>query len=147
MCFITIFLSGPLGVPSWLSRLRIWHCHCSGACLIPVPGTSTAAGAAKKYKQCLNSKLWVVFKEWHYQNKCNPAAWLNQALDFWVCRWSCSLSFVKSEGIQLSSIPDSGLLDQVHCSLDHILGPEAERGPLPWGGKRFRWVHLMSYCL
>ena len=37
----------PSGVPHWLSRLRIWHCHCcgSGHCcgarLIPSQGTST----------------------------------------------------------------------------------------------------------
>ena len=41
----------------WHSRLRIWHCHCSGLghhCgmgSIPGPGTSTCLGVAKKKKK------------------------------------------------------------------------------------------------
>ena len=33
------------GVPWWLSGLRIWHCHCCGAALIPGSGTSHVVGA------------------------------------------------------------------------------------------------------
>ena len=32
------------GVPMWLSKLSIWHCHCSVLVLIPDP----AMGAGKK---------------------------------------------------------------------------------------------------
>ena len=47
---------GSLGVPSWLSGLRIWHCQCCGSgysCdigLITGPGTYTCQGTAKTNK-------------------------------------------------------------------------------------------------
>ena len=36
------------GVPWWLSGLRIWHCPCCGAGLIPGPGTSTQCRGGPK---------------------------------------------------------------------------------------------------
>ena len=36
------------GVPWWLSRIRIWCCHCCGMSLIPVLGTSTCHGRDQK---------------------------------------------------------------------------------------------------
>ena len=47
-----LLLKKSIGVPWGLSRLTIWHCHCSGSgyscgtCLIPGPGTS-AYGSQK----------------------------------------------------------------------------------------------------
>ena len=43
-----------IGVPSWLSGLKIWHCpcsssgHCYGAGLIPGPGISSHHGCSQK---------------------------------------------------------------------------------------------------
>ena len=40
-----------LGVPLWLSRLRIQCCHCCGASSIPGWGTLHVRGTAKKKKK------------------------------------------------------------------------------------------------
>ena len=39
------------GVLWWLSRLRIWHCHCCGLSLVPGPGTSVCRDVAKERKK------------------------------------------------------------------------------------------------
>ena len=52
------------GVPVWCSRLRIWHCHCSGSgrwCgmgSIPGPGTSSCRrrGLKKKKVKCIETE-------------------------------------------------------------------------------------------
>ena len=45
-----VFQNQFIGVPQWVSGLRIWG-HCYGTALIPDPGTSYAMGAAKKKKK------------------------------------------------------------------------------------------------
>ena len=40
-----------LGVPWWLSGLRIWHCHCCGPGLMPGPGPSPCHQCGQKEKQ------------------------------------------------------------------------------------------------
>uniref|UniRef100_A0A8D1NRS6 Epidermal growth factor receptor pathway substrate 15 n=1 Tax=Sus scrofa TaxID=9823 RepID=A0A8D1NRS6_PIG len=57
-----------LGVPWWLSRLRIWHCHCGGSShccgvgLIPGPGTSACLGHGQKKGTELNTTLVETLK-------------------------------------------------------------------------------------
>ena len=36
-----------MGVPWWLSKLRIWHCHCCGTGLIPGQELTHALGTTK----------------------------------------------------------------------------------------------------
>ena len=54
-----------IGVPLWLSGLRIQHCHCSGsghssgAGLIPGPGTSTCHGHSQKPKSKQKTLQWM----------------------------------------------------------------------------------------
>ena len=45
-----------LRVPWWLGKLRIRHCDCCGACLIPGPGNSTCCGQI--YMQSLSQSSW-----------------------------------------------------------------------------------------
>ena len=46
------------GVPWWLSRLRIWHCHCCGLGSIPGPGTSACWGNSQKKKKKKKKREW-----------------------------------------------------------------------------------------
>ena len=46
----SLFKSVNKGVPLWLSRLRIWHCHCCDTGSIPGLGTSACCRCAKKKK-------------------------------------------------------------------------------------------------
>ena len=39
------------GVPWWVSRLRIQHCHCCGMGSVPGLGTSVGHGCSKKKKE------------------------------------------------------------------------------------------------
>ena len=56
-----------LGVPLWLSGLRIHHCHCSGSCCccstgsIPGPGTSICHKCSQKEKNKNKSLLFLNF--------------------------------------------------------------------------------------
>ena len=55
-----------IGVPWWLSRLRIWHCHCygSGCCCgtgsIPDPGSLVFLGHSQKKKKGNRNVILVV---------------------------------------------------------------------------------------
>ena len=49
--FLLLSCKNALGVPWWLSGLRIWHGHCCGVCLIPGPGTSACRGSGQKNKR------------------------------------------------------------------------------------------------
>ena len=53
-CTESIVITQTLGVPWWLSRLRIWHCHC---CSIGLTGTSTSCGFKKKKKFVLQRRV------------------------------------------------------------------------------------------
>ena len=44
-------------VPWWLSRLKIWHCHCCGTGSILGPGTLHAVGASKKKEEEGNQRI------------------------------------------------------------------------------------------
>ena len=52
--YIYICIYSICGVSWWHSRVRIWHCHCGGAGLIPGPGTSVCW-------RCTPSKKVFVF--------------------------------------------------------------------------------------
>ena len=73
-------------IPWWHSGLRIWHCHCCGAGLIPGPGTSTCHGLGQKQtkkKSLSHSKSGPKQIGWLLR-PCLVAAWVGRLL----CHWS-----------------------------------------------------------
>ena len=48
-----------MGVPWWLSVLRIWHCHCSGLGSVPGLGTSTCHRHNQKRKEKKETTLYI----------------------------------------------------------------------------------------
>ena len=68
-----------MGVPWWLSGLRLWHCHCCGCgycCdsgLIPGLGNSACCRYSQKKKKEKRSiistleelSVWELFAKWH----------------------------------------------------------------------------------
>ena len=62
LCTSSIACVKCIGVPWWLSALRIWHCHCCGsgyscgAGSIPGPGTFTCCGNGKKRIKYINKR-------------------------------------------------------------------------------------------
>ena len=120
----------------WCSRLRIWHCHCSGSghCYgmgwIPGLETSHALGMAKK-KENYNKGKRRKLETWHDISKLNlDSSCFMLTIFFSFRRHRCSRLGVESE-LQLptyataTEMPDMSLTCDLHHSLQQcwILDP------------------------
>lgn len=72
------------------SQLKIWHCHCSGAGLIPGLRTSTCVGVAKSNRKEYRQKIFLIKTEFDTVGQLTKPT-LTSLISFSVLFWPLTL--------------------------------------------------------